>query len=106
MEMATLTSVRWEIISGNNIGAGGYLKLGRRKRVGPLSDLQEWHTCIGQTSSLPLSLYYYYFRSVMNRENNFGNIGTLDFRKFEIILGSVAPIFPILFLRSKRPKGM
>ena len=59
--MATLTSVRWEIISGNNIGAGGYLKLGRRKRVGPLSDLQEWHTCIGQTSSLPLSLYYYYF---------------------------------------------
>jgi hypothetical protein len=59
MEMARLTSVLGEIISGNNIGAGGTLELGRRMRVGPMSDEQEWHACIGQTSSLPLSLYYY-----------------------------------------------
>jgi hypothetical protein len=61
MAMARLTTVIWEIISGNNTGAGGYPKLGGRKGDGPLSDLQERHSCIGQTSSLPLSLYYYYF---------------------------------------------
>jgi hypothetical protein len=57
MEMAT-TSILGEIISGNNIGAGGYLKLGRKTRVGSLSDLQEWLTDILPPSVLILLLFY------------------------------------------------